>query len=209
MVRILRVILIDNESLALEQLKYLLNQFPGIDILATFANPLQAFEQIASLNPDVVFLDMDMPEVHGLTLAEELYYRYKNMAIIFVSAFDEYAISAFEVNALDYILKPISRKRITHTIDKLKHWQNKNIEQDKENIHALSGLLNRNVKKVFARDKDKKMHLLSPESILLFFAQGRDVFVFAKGEKFKTEHTLSYWGDRLATLSFFAVIAAF
>ena len=103
----IRAIIIDDERLARNELKKLLLDFPEIEVIAEAANAAEGVERIDSLNPDLIFLDIQMPGKTGFDMLAELE-RAPN--VIFTTAYDEYALKAFEVNALDYLLKPVEPK---------------------------------------------------------------------------------------------------
>lgn len=112
----LRAIIVDDEELAREELIELLKAFPEVDVVGEAENVSSAIEQINLLNPDVIFLDIQMPGRTGFDLIEMLD---TQATIIFVTAYDEYAIKAFEINALDYLIKPVYPARLEKTIARL------------------------------------------------------------------------------------------
>jgi two-component system LytT family response regulator/two-component system response regulator LytT len=112
-------ILVDDEKLASEELAYQLREFPDIEILATASNGLEAVQLIEDLEPDVVFLDVQMPGLDGLGVIRKL--REKNVPLphfVMATAFDEYAVEAFRWEALDYLLKPVEQQRLAVAIDR-------------------------------------------------------------------------------------------
>ena len=113
----LKVILIDDERLARSELKRLLQEFPDVEIIGEAANSDEAIEKIESLNPDLIFLDIQMPGKTGFDLLTQLE---KAPHVIFVTAYDEYALKAFDVNALDYLMKPVEPKRLADALLKVK-----------------------------------------------------------------------------------------
>jgi two-component system LytT family response regulator len=120
----IKAIVIDDERLARNELKKLLADFPEIEVIAEAANAEEGMERIDALNPDLVFLDIQMPGKTGFDMLAELD---KTPHVIFTTAYDEYALKAFEVNALDYLLKPIEPKRLTDAIQKLQLQEEKEI----------------------------------------------------------------------------------
>ncbi len=125
---ILRTIIVDDEALARRGLKHRLNKVDGVAIVAEARNGREALKTIRDLQPDLVFLDIQMPGMGGFEVLAEL--QPENMpAIVFVTAFNEYAIKAFEANALDYLLKPIEDSRLREAIFRVRE----NLEQK----HAL------------------------------------------------------------------------
>ncbi|MEY3198103.1 MAG: hypothetical protein RJA13_61 [Bacteroidota bacterium] len=114
--KIFRTLLIEDERLAREELKSLLKDFIEIDIVGEARNGLEALEMIKKLSPDLLFLDINMPEMNGFEMIKHLV---EIPQVIFVTAYDEFALKAFEVNALDYLLKPVDPKRLQEAIKKL------------------------------------------------------------------------------------------
>lgn len=117
MKKVFKAIIIDDEKLAREDLRSLLEEFQEIQIVGEAANAEEAKQTVADLDPDLIFLDIQMPGKNGFELLSELNTRAK---IIFVTAYDEYAIKAFEVNAQDYLLKPVNSKRLQAALEHLK-----------------------------------------------------------------------------------------
>jgi len=112
-------ILVDDEQLAREELSFLLKEFPEVEILATARNGLEAIKLIEDLEPDVVFLDVQMPGLDGLAVIRKL--REKNVPLphfILATAYDQYALEAFRLEALDYLLKPIEKERLALSVER-------------------------------------------------------------------------------------------
>ena len=116
MSKILKAIVVDDERLARKELILMLNDFSNIEIEGEAADISTAQKLLAEKNPDLVFLDIQMPGESGFDLINSIP---ANTKIIFVTAFDEYAIRAFDVNALDYLLKPVNPKRLKETIERI------------------------------------------------------------------------------------------
>jgi len=111
-----RAILIDDERLARNELRKMLAEFPEIEIVDEAANAEEAIRKIAEYSPDLIFLDIQMPGKTGFDLLKELEH---TPDIIFTTAYDEFALRAFDVNALDYLMKPVEPKRLAEAIHKL------------------------------------------------------------------------------------------
>src|ERR1700704_4087721 len=111
----IKAVIIDDERLARNELKKLLQEFPEIEVIAEAANANEGMEKIDSLNPDLIFLDIQMPGKTGFDMLSQLD---RVPYVIFTTAYDAYALKAFEVNALDYLLKPIEPKRLADSIQK-------------------------------------------------------------------------------------------
>ncbi len=115
----LTALIIDDEALARQELQYLLEHAGGVEVLAQGTNGIEAVELIRTHRPDVVFLDVQMPGLDGFAVLKKLLDRKTPLPqVVFATAFDQYAVRAFEVNAVDYLLKPFDRKRVLQTIEK-------------------------------------------------------------------------------------------
>jgi two-component system, LytTR family, response regulator len=114
----LRAVLVDDEQLAREELGFLLEQIGGIEIIGQADNGTAAVETIDRLQPDVVFLDVQMPGLTGFEVARQLLDSDGGTQIVFVTAYDQHAIEAFEVNAVDYLLKPVDPVRLDTAIQR-------------------------------------------------------------------------------------------
>lgn len=137
----MKAIIVDDERLARQELRSLLEKHK-VEILAECANHIEAKKEIEEHKPDVIFLDIQMPEKNGFEVLEDLEYMPE---VVFVTAYDEFAINAFKVNAFDYLLKPIDEQLLEQTINKL----NANLSETKE-----SNKLDEN-DKIFIKDGEK------------------------------------------------------
>lgn len=115
----LTALIIDDEALARQELQYLLEHAGGVEVLAQGTNGIEAVDLIRTHKPDVVFLDVQMPGLDGFGVLKKLLDRKVQMPqVVFATAYNQYAVRAFEVNAVDYLLKPFDRKRVMQTIEK-------------------------------------------------------------------------------------------
>jgi len=115
----LRVVLIDDEPLAQQELAYLLESAQAVEIVAQGVNGIEAVELIRAHKPDLVFLDVQMPGLDGFAVLKKILDKKTRMPqVVFATAYDQYAVRAFEVNAVDYLLKPFDRARVLQTIEK-------------------------------------------------------------------------------------------
>lgn len=114
-------LIVDDEPLARQELLYLLESAEGVEVLAQSSNGIEAVELIRHHKPDMVFLDVQMPGLDGFAVLKKLLDKRNDLPhVVFATAFDQYAVRAFEVNAVDYLLKPFDRKRVLKTIDKVR-----------------------------------------------------------------------------------------
>ncbi|TLU66223.1 response regulator [Thalassotalea litorea] len=128
----LATIIVDDEPLARKGLAVRLQGFDNVDVIAQCSGGNEAIERIKSLSPDLVFLDIQMPQVGGFDVVRQLLSDNVSMPIVvFVTAFDHYAVQAFDIHALDYLLKPVDHKRLAQTIERVEAF----IGQKKANTH--------------------------------------------------------------------------
>jgi two-component system, LytTR family, response regulator LytT len=116
----LRAIVVDDEQLARQELCYLLQQFGGIEVVAQAGNGVEALNVIEEYQPDVVMLDVQMPGLTGFEVARRVFEAGLETQLVFVTAYDQYAIDAFEVNAVDYLLKPVEQARLATAIERVR-----------------------------------------------------------------------------------------
>lgn len=194
----MRALVIDDERLARKELITLLNQLETVEVVGEAVNVDDAKEKIDQLNPDVIFLDIQMPEKTGFELLEEL----DNVPhVIFTTAYDEYALKAFQVNALDYLLKPIEPKRLEEAINKLLL---KMEGGSKSEQYATS----QNLKKltledqVFVKDGDR-CWFVRLSNVRLFESDGNYIKVYFDNFKPMIHKSLNALDERLDEKSFF------
>ncbi len=114
----LRALVVDDEQLAREELSFLLNQIGGVAVVGEAANGIEAIGLIEDLTPDIVFLDVQMPGMNGFEVAREAISRQTAAEIVFVTAYDQYAIEGFKVDAVDYLLKPVDLQRLEQALQR-------------------------------------------------------------------------------------------
>lgn len=114
-----KAVIVEDEQPTLNLMRVLIGRNPDFTILGTFVDPMEALKQLPELRPDVVFLDIEMPEIRGLKLAQEIKRFHVHAQIVFTTAYPQYALKAFDVQALDYILKPVSEKSINRVRQRL------------------------------------------------------------------------------------------
>lgn len=194
----IKAILIDDERLARNELRKLLSEFPEIEIIAEAANANEGMERIEGLNPDLIFLDIQMPGKTGFEMLAELD---RVPYVIFTTAYDEYALKAFEVNALDYLLKPVEPKRLADAIQKL------HLQEEKEiSSISTSPLMNRSLldedAQVFVKDGER-CWFVKLSDIRLFESVGNYAKVFFGTNKPLILKSLNALEERLDEKTFF------
>ncbi len=138
----INVVLIDDEEPALLELEFLLGAYPEVHVLGKFTNPMEAMENLERLKPDGVFVDINMPGLDGMTISKRLRESLAEINIIFITAYEVYAVEAFNVEAMDYLLKPISRERLDRTIARMTKYYGMESKKQKEllEIRCMGGL---------------------------------------------------------------------
>lgn len=167
----MKAIIIDDERLARRELRSLLNKFHEIDVVDECANADEAIESISNNNPDIIFLDIQMPGRNGFEMLNALD---RVPKVIFVTAFDDYAIKAFEVNALDYLLKPVNPERLEEAINKVVKSKTNILQQTP--IEDSSKKLGEN-DQIFLKDGEK-CWFVSLKDIRVFESEGNYVRVY-------------------------------
>ncbi|MED4601278.1 response regulator transcription factor [Paenibacillus validus] len=116
----LRAMIVDDEELSVKWLKKILSESGDVEICQAFFSPLEAYEYVKTNKIDIAFLDISMPEINGISLSSLLLDLDATLDVVFVTAHDNYAIQAFEVSALDYLMKPVTAQRLAKTLDKVR-----------------------------------------------------------------------------------------
>ena len=190
--------IIDDERLARQELRSLVEQMEGVQVVAESGKPEEALNLIDRENPDLIFLDIQMPGLTGFELLDEI--EGKAPEVIFVTAYDEYALKAFEVNALDYLMKPVEEQRLKDAVKKV----TAKIEERKEQAEAEpqnEGQLD--IKdQVFLKDGDK-CWFVELEKIRLFESEGNYVRVYFDEFRPLILKSLNALTDRLSEKYFF------
>lgn len=192
----MRAIIIDDERLARAELRKLLLDFPEVEVIDEATNAEEGISKIRNLHPDLIFLDIQMPGKSGFDLLSELE---SAPQVIFTTAYDEFALKAFEVNALDYLVKPIEPKRLADTIQKLHFSEMKENKSSSENSN--NSLLAEN-DQVFVKDGERCWFVKLNE-IRLFESVGNYAKVFFGPHKPLILKSLNALEERLDEKMFF------
>jgi len=192
-----RAIIIDDERLARNELRKLLAEHPEVEIVAEATNANEGIEKINELQPDLIFLDIQMPGKTGFDMLSEID---KAPAVIFTTAYDEFAIRAFEFNALDYLLKPVEPKRLSDALHKLDGNEDKDYGSH-EPSQVNRGILSDN-DQVFVKDGERCWFVKLSE-IRLFESVGNYAKVFFANNKPLILKSLNALEERLDDRVFF------
>lgn len=193
----MKAIIIDDERLARAELRKLLQEFPEIEIVDEAANADEGIQKIEAVNPDLIFLDIQMPGKTGFDMLSELD---RAPQVIFTTAYDEYALKAFEVNALDYLLKPVEPRRLADAVMKL-HQHEPNGHTNGFAPDAARSLLTE-ADQVFVKDGERCWFVRLNE-IRLFESVGNYAKVFFGPHKPLILKSLNALEERLDEKTFF------
>jgi len=192
----MRAIIIDDERLARAELRKLLQEFPEVEVVDEAANAEEGINKIESQRPDLIFLDIQMPGKTGFDMLSDLE---KTPQVIFTTAYDEFALKAFEVNALDYLLKPVEPKRLADAIQKLHFNESKELRPLTENTN--NSILSE-TDQVFVKDGERCWFVKLNE-IRLFESVGNYAKVFFGPNKPLILKSLNALEERLDEKFFF------
>lgn len=192
----LRTLIVDDEAPARSELRFLLEGFPEIEVIGESASAGEALKLIKALNHDVVFLDIQMPETTGLEMSAFLHDLEKPPLIVFVTAYSEHAVKAFELDAIDYLVKPINEDRLAQTVLKLTKAVSKRIRT--VNQPDSTGRLDK-----IPVEKHGKTILLSIDDIFFVNIKHDYVYINTFEESYLTSFTMAKLEERLAERSFF------
>lgn len=175
----MKAIIVDDEPRAIELLSNYLKHFEGIELLATFRNGLKAFEYISSSNVDLIFLDINMPHISGITLSKMLSDKVK---VIFTTAYSEYAVESYEIQATDYLLKPISLERFAKAMRLVMSSNEHKMSSQKNTVLIKSGF---------------ETYRVETSSILYLMKEGNYMTYFTKDKKIVARETIQTSLDKL------------
>ena len=199
--QIVSTIIIDDEPLARELVKRYIIDIEGINVVAECGDGFEALRQIQAFKPELLFLDIQMPKLDGFELLEVLDY---NPAIIFTTAFDQFAIKAFEMNAVDYLLKPFSKERFDNAVQKAiqrialeKSTVSTSLENLKENVQESRGIIDRVVTRL-----GSKVTVINVDRIWYIESADDYVMIYSELGNHLKEKTMKYFEEHLPANNF-------
>jgi DNA-binding LytR/AlgR family response regulator len=198
----IRTLVVDDEKLARDRLTSFLRGMDGVEIVGEARDGIEAVELIGEHRPDLVFLDVQMPGMSGFDVLEAL--RPDVPTVVFATAYDEYAIRAFEVAAVDYLLKPFARARVADAIGRVR--ERLTTKQGGADLDALLARLTDRRRDPLSRvpaHAGRRILLLKPEEILWFGVEHRLVYAHTTERGFMTNFTLRELEERLDADTFF------
>lgn len=195
----MKALIVDDERLARKELIELLKDFDDIEVVAEAQNVDEALKITESFTPDVVFLDIQMPEKDGFQFLDAL--DSCPFEVVFVTAYDEFALRAFDVNALDYLLKPIDKQRLERVVDRLRKLTKSKSSSSHDQLNNIDDTLSTN-DRIFIRDGEK-CWFVQLSDIEVFESYGNYVRVYFKEFKPLILKSLNLIEDRLDEKKFF------
>ncbi|OCL26536.1 hypothetical protein U472_11130 [Orenia metallireducens] len=205
----IRTIIADDEFPARSELEFLLEGIDDIQLIATAEDGIQALELIQKKSPDLVFLDIQMGGKTGLEVAKELMGLEKEPIIVFVTAYDEYALDAFTVNAVDYLLKPYEEERLLKLINRIKnlYFKEQFIGNKLTNLIEKIGEESKNprIDKLAVKTNKGNLKLLEYNEIILSYTHDSRVYVKTYDKEYQIDLCLSELEDRLSEANFLRV----
>ena len=191
---LIKSMIIEDEKPARDLIKAYLKDHTEIELIGEYDNGFDGLKAINELKPDAVFLDVQMPKLNGFEILEVIEHQ---PAIIFTTAYDKYAIRAFEQNAVDYLLKPFSRDRFDDSIRKLKERiENNSGENEIEKIRLHFAESDEKLHRVVIK-KSGKIHVISTDDIHFLEAQDDYVMIYTEEGKHLKQQTMKYFENHL------------
>ncbi len=191
----LDIFLVDDEPLGLENLEFLLSQFPDVAIKLKTTNPFEALTQAVRQPPDLIFLDISMPGMSGLAFAEKLCEAQSPSKIVFATAYDNFAIDAYAYNTIDYILKPV-------TYDKLRRLFRK-LEKNASGEAQMRRTARSNAVSRFMGFNANRYHAIAPENAQYIYTSNRKTLLVANGQEYELKNNIGYWTEKLRLQGWF------
>ena len=182
-------IIVEDELPAREELKYFLNEEKEIKLIAEFDNPLDTLNFLENNTADVIFLDINMPDMNGISLGKIITKMYPDMKIVFITAYKDYAVDAFEIKAFDYLLKPYSESRIKNLLKSLV-----NVKTE-----LTSSIKNTNLKKITVNIDDSKYEHPNHHQE----ASEKETLIFSNQKKYVSKIKISKWEEMLKGDNFY------
>ncbi|MBK9255058.1 MAG: response regulator transcription factor [Saprospiraceae bacterium] len=202
-----KAIIVDDEEHCIDTLLWQLEQYCSndVEVIGTYSKPDEALVHIISLKPDIVFTDIQMPGLSGLELAEQIENNVKH--IIFTTAYDQYAIKAIKLNALDYLMKPVDRDELKAVIEKIKilHTKKELVQNNSPQELRKSKFVN----KIALRNSDGMIFISLHDIIFVEADSAYSIFHMANQKKIVISKTLSYVEELLDDPGFFRVHKSF
>ncbi|WP_232695423.1 LytR/AlgR family response regulator transcription factor [Brevibacillus daliensis] len=211
---VIRIMVAEDERLAREELHYLLSQEEDIEILPSASTGQELLLLVEEHQPDVVFLDIHMPEMYGIQAARMLRARPKSPLLVFSTAHEDYAVEAFRIHAIDYLLKPYDHLRLRETLTRIRQRMNEmnqitsislpQHESDDEDGKKNSPSLLPKVSKLLV-EENQRMYVIDPQTILFAVREERAVQIHTVSKTYSSKMTLQQLEEKLHDYAFFRI----
>lgn len=198
-----RVLIVDDEQPARDELKYLLEDYEDVEVVGEADNGLNAIKMVKELRPDIVFLDINIPKISGMEAAKNIILTAEAPYIVFITAYDVYAVEAFEIGAVDYLLKPLSPSRLYKTLDKIRNLY-RYPDKWRESINNISEFMNKKVDKLPV-EKNGRIKLLDLNEIVFAEAYSGEVLIKTKNDRYTFKGTIKDLQARLENKGFLRI----
>jgi len=194
----LKTLIVDDEPIARKVLREELESIEGIEIVGEAVDGAMALQKIAAHQPDLVLLDLQMPAMGGLEVVRHLKHGAHMPVIVIVTAYDKYALAAFEAGAIDYLLKPVGQERLSEAVERARHFTGKETIERIAQLQEISDPpLGPRTKRIVGK-VGEEYFLLSADEIYAFQAEGDLVWIFTMKRKYLATQTLKVLEQRLA-----------
>ncbi len=195
--RLIRILIVDDERYARDELRHLLSEYPSVDIVGEAESGEEAVVQAIQHKPDVVFMDIEMPKMNGMEAAKSLLELKHSPSIVFATAYPEFAAEAFRYEAVDYLLKPYDEEQLQETIKRLEKQFVQQAPVATISEVKASGKL--------AVEREGEIHYLEPKEILYIFREEKSSKIITNQGEFEIKTPLKDLEARLQHFSFFRI----
>ena len=190
----MRVMLVDDEQSALDTMTYLLKDYPDVEVAFASTDAIAALEMLERTPIDALFLDIEMPVVSGVDFCERAREAHPKIAIVFITAYEHYAVRAFQLGAQDYLLKPVTRSALRRTMGRLR---------DQYELGRRAQTPPAQESEVVLGTMDGKHYIIDFSEALYLEMEQRNVFVVTPRGRFRLRNNISYWESRLVPMGWF------
>ncbi|MGV2622629.1 UNVERIFIED_CONTAM: LytTR family DNA-binding domain-containing protein [Halobacillus marinus] len=190
----IRVVIVDDERFSREELNFLLNQYPELEVVGEAGSGEEAVMKTLQLQPDVLFLDVEMPKMDGMEVAKAVQELKKQPIIVFATAYPDFAVEAFRHQAVDYLLKPFEEERLNETVERvirLMQPETETLSQTGPSRLAVEG--------------EERIDYIDPGDIMYVYRDGRVTKIAGRNGTYETKAPLKEIEERLRSYSFYRI----
>lgn len=206
MVNLQRCLIVDDEKPARQELLYILNSIEGVEVVGKASHGIEALELNKKLKPDIIFLDIQMPQMSGMDVARALLTEDHKPMVIFVTAYNQFAIEAFEVNAIDYLLKPICEERLKNRLEKIAVIKQNDEDVNYNNLSRLIENIKSNTNAtphIMSLYHKNKLIPIETKDIIYATIEDKNTIIITHKGKFEINCTLNKLVEKLDSSTFF------